>query len=357
MGEQLVDEEELATVEAMAKKDRARAKAKAKGKGKAKAKAKGKASGKGKAKAKAKGKGKAKAKAKAASRPPPEEEEWGEDEEGEAPLIQAPPKAKAKAQGFKEKIMQEIGDRSIDELVADAEQAVKASEAKILQAEVDVSSMTADLEGAQRFIGEASKKVEEAVGRESIALARLKAAKAARSQSATNTSQAEQERSDSVKALTILEVELLSRQNVRELEEAKKRAQDAADLAKKELETSKLKEKEAQDAVKFALAEQRLKEEVALKEHSELDRANAESRRAKASDNKVQQKGVLQEIAQLEKARAQREKERQSRWRQAAGLGKVRELKALAMAPWAPESSPKRPAPPSAEEPVSKAGG
>merc|ERR1719356_1432443 len=103
---------------------------------------------------------------------------------------------------------------------------------------------------------------------------------------------------------------------MKELEDAKRAAKEAAEAAKRALEESKLKEKEAAEALKECLVEQRQKEVLALKDHAETGRTGAEGRKEKKAADKAAQKGMLAEVAQIEKARVLREKERQQKMKE-----------------------------------------
>merc|ERR1719282_2019674 len=100
--------------------------------------------------------------------------------------------------------------------------------------------------------------------RESLALVKLKDAKIAQNESASGSMQAEQEKADMLKVIKILELEMANQERVQELEEGKKRAQEAAEAAKQALEESKLKEKEVQDAIKLAAQQERVKADAIL---------------------------------------------------------------------------------------------
>merc|ERR1711920_202879 len=95
--------------------------------------------------------------------------------------------------------------------------------------------------------------------KESLALVKLKDAKIAQNASAAGSVQAEQDKAEILKVITILELEMSNSERVHELEEGKKRAQEAAEAAKQALEESKLKEKEVQEAIKVAAQEERVK--------------------------------------------------------------------------------------------------
>merc|ERR1740123_274102 len=186
-------------------------------------------------------------------------------------------------------------------------------------------------------------KVQEALDKESLTLAKFKDAKMIQSASTSGTTQAEQESSDIVKVMMILELEMANQERVQELEEAKKKAQEAAEAAKQALEDSKLKEKEVQDAIKLAAQEQRAKADAILQAQSESEKGGAEVRREKKMAERAAAKRAAVEIAEIEKARAIREKERLGGLKALTGKGC---MKALADDPAnLLDASPKRPLP------------
>merc|ERR1712048_880130 len=83
------------------------------------------------------------------------------------------------------------------------------------------------------------------------------------------------------------------------------------------------KEKEAIAAMKVSVTEQREKESLALKETLALeDGDEKEAKKEQKAQEKNAQKAMLAELNEIEKMRAEREKERQQKWREAAGLAK-----------------------------------
>merc|ERR1711920_1059449 len=128
---------------------------------------------------------------------------------------------------------------------------------------------------------DASRKVQEALDKESLALAKFKDAKMAQSASISVPTQAQQESADILKVMKILELEMANQERVQELEEARKKAQEAAEAAKQALEDSKLKEKEVQDAIKRAVQEQRANADAILQAQSESEKGGVEARREK----------------------------------------------------------------------------
>mmetsp|Transcript_3886 Transcript_3886/g.9129 ORF Transcript_3886/g.9129 Transcript_3886/m.9129 type:complete len:350 (-) Transcript_3886:526-1575(-) len=261
------------------------------------------------------------------------------------------PKAKAKAKSLKARVQEEISGRDIDEVIKEALAEVKACEAAIANAEMGDKTYDQRLADAKAVMEQASSEVEAAMAKETAALEKLKEAKKARGAVSTNTQQAESDIAECDKVMKILELELANRDKIKEFEERKREAAEAAEAARKALEESKLREKEAQEALKASLAAQRAEEAKALKDHADADKAGAEARKDKKVADKAIQKEMQAEIAAIEKARLQREKERQAKWRQACGI-KGKPLKALTVG--GEESPAKRPSLPTAEAPSAK---
>lgn len=333
--------------------------------GRAKANGKGKAMGKAKAKAGAKGKGKGKSKGKGKCKDKGKKQGTGKGKNSAAVLAAGPLSAqkvendadkklqpKAKATSFKARVMQEIGDRSIDAVVADAKREIQACQEELTAAEEVEANIREVLQASQKTMEDASRKVGEALSRETLALAKFKDAKMAQGPSPSGAGQAEQEKADLEKIMKILELEIANRDRLKELEDVKRKAQEAAEAAKKALEESRRQEKEALEAMKLAQQEQRDEADKVMQMQSEHDKIGMEARRGKKPTDRAVAKEVASEIAQIEKTRALREKERQQKWREAAGLKGKGGMKTLADAPI---DSPKRILSPIPEESSAKA--
>lgn len=259
----------------------------------------------------------------------------------EADAMAKKAKTKAKLGSFKSRVMQGIGDGNIDEAMAEVTKKVTACEESILASEKEERAVSEEVSEAQTAMELAAQKVEAVVRQESLALEKLRAAKLARGEGVKGLAQAEQDSSEMLKVIKILELDLAGREQVTELEEAKKRAQEAAEAARKALEESKQREKEALEAMKRVQKEQSQKEGEAIRDPAGKHKPGAE---ASKKERRAEEKEAMIELTQIEKERAQRERERQQKWREAAGLGKGKGKGGLQMLTMGPAASPKRPA-------------
>merc|ERR1712183_770806 len=117
----------------------------------------------------------------------------------------------------------------------------------------------------------ASAQVEAVVQKETLALEKLKAVRAAKAESIRGLQGAEKSREEAAQHVLVLELEQTSRGKVSDYERQRKEAQAAIAASKKALEEAKVKEKEMAIAAKHALVEQREKEMAFLKEKQEND--------------------------------------------------------------------------------------
>merc|ERR1719401_2676141 len=81
--------------------------------------------------------------------------------------------------------------------------------------------------------------------------------------------------------------------------------------------------------MKEASREQAEKEQEALKEAADEDAQGKEARKLEKGNDKMAQKIMMAELKDIEKERQSRDKERQQKWREAAGLAKPRAVKRL----------------------------
>merc|ERR1740120_601149 len=87
------------------------------------------------------------------------------------------------------------------------------------------------------------------------------------------------------------------------------------------------------DAIKTSQREQAEKEQEALKEAADEDAQGKEARKMEKGNDKLAQKIMMAELKDIEKERHMRDKERQQKWKEAAGLAKPKAVKRLMDAP------------------------
>lgn len=267
-------------------------------------------------KAKGRGKGRGKtAKAKAKARAAKVAARAAGGEEGAEEVRK--PKLNLKAQ-----IMSDIGNRDIDEVLAEARKKVTDSEGAIGNAETEAQKKELEAESARKDMEAASAKVEETSHKEAIALAKLKAARQAKNDAAANAAGTRAGKVNSETTLRVLELEVESQAKLKDLQEARKAAGEAVEAAKLVIVESKLKEKEALNAVKKVYAEQALKEVEAMKESASAAAGDKQAQKDAKFKGKADSKVAHAEMSAIEKARADREKDRQFKLREATGIGK-----------------------------------
>jgi len=151
---------------------------------------------------------------------------------------------------------------------------------------------------------DASAKVEEASAREAAALDNLKSAHAAESVAALALQLRKESHTETSQTFKLLEMEAERKQRLVELDEAKRVAQEAVESSRKSVEESKLKEKEVLQA---------------WKETGKESRANDGT-----NDGLQDPQAMMAELADIEKLRCIREKERQRMKNELASEGKAK---------------------------------
>jgi len=219
---------------------------------------------------------------------------------------------KPKATSLRTKVLQEVSKRSIDDVLADAKHDIQACTEEIAAAEADGAAVDEEVQKAEQAMEDARKHVQEALDKESLAIAKLKGAKLAQSTSASGSMEAQQMRADTRLAVRILQLEIASRTRLQELEADRERAQAEVEAAKQAFEESKLREKEVQDTFKSIAQEQRVKADEIFQEHCEHDKVGAQILKERNMAIRAAAQQSALEIAEIEKARSQRDKERLS---------------------------------------------
>ena len=189
------------------------------------------------------------------------------------------------------RVVADVGDRDIEEVIAQARAEVVSCELSVEEA---TKRLFQDDVEIKREVEEAAAAVEAAKLKEAQTLQKLRASQASRKQVICGVAEAKEKRAEAVRTVKLLELERDSRDKLKELEEAKRAAADAALAAKKALAESRAKEKEVLEA-------QRAKEAEALHEVEQV-------RRGERAEEKLAAKKVVQQIGDIERARAQRER-------------------------------------------------
>lgn len=218
--------------------------------------------GRGKAKAKAKGRGKAKAKGRgrgaygraAAAAPAAAGAPGATGEVTETALVEI---KQSRANSLRKKLINELGDKPIDQAISEAETTLKHVDAKIEEAQALETAQDEQAAAAQKEFEAARALVNEAIGEETAAAERMRIVNEKKAQAAAVIDTQRKEMMDAQRKLALLEVAAVTAQKTKMLNERKKAAAEAAEAAKKAWLETREREKAALEATKKALAEAR----------------------------------------------------------------------------------------------------
>lgn len=273
-----------------------------------------------------KGKGKAKGKKgkfgkKAMKAPKPVE--------GEEGYVAKPKKEPVK--NLRVQVEESVGDRDIQDVIAEARAEVEKLQAAVSKAqESEVSYETSILEG-KMAMETASASVDSCVHKETIALEKFKAAKQALIEAQKKVAEKKLAVGEEDKALSVLSSEGEKNKLEADLIKAKEDAHKAMEEARRTLEEAKLKEKQIQEEIKAKRSALALTDdpEAAAKAKAAAEQAAEEAKERKEAKalGSHAAKDLRAEVKELEKARADRDKERAKLFKEAAGLGKAKKEK------------------------------
>jgi len=231
----------------------------AKGKGKAK----GKGRGKGKSKAaKAKAKARAAAARAAARYADPDAVNAGGDEEmqdGETALMVAKRQGASKVAGLRKKVMEEIGEKTIDEVMEEQRKIIERCQEIIAQGGESEQARSAKLQGLEAEHEKARAEVEALMTAEQDAAVAFRQSKEKKIFAASRIETARKNVLEVQKKAAMMEVMAVNNRKMKELEEKRKLATAAAEAAKKNLAEQRQREKDALEATRKALDEARQK--------------------------------------------------------------------------------------------------
>jgi len=232
---------------------------------------------------------------------------------------------KEKALSLKTQVEQEIGDRDIEDVIKDARAKVEELQQAVTTAQGDEVSFETQIITGKTKMAEASAKVDTAVHAETLALEKLKAARRDLVEVQKRCAEKRLEASEGTKAFEVLEQESTTINQQAELMKEKEVALEAKAAAQKALLEAKLKEQEVAQRMKEKRQVLSLTDdpEAAERAKAEAVRAVAEEaarKEAKAAGANAE-KDLKAELKNLEKMRADRDKERAKAFKEAAGLG------------------------------------
>jgi len=214
---------------------------------------KGRGRGRGKAMAKGKAKGKAKA---AATKVIPEGELLGNDEECALAIIPKA-KAKAKASGLHKKIMDTLGEKSMDEVMADAKAGLQSAEAMVTEATGFEDAQGKNADCALKEYENAREAISQAIEEERVAAEQYRDKGKELERARHQVDESRRQLLDAQKRVAFVEVMQANQMRMKELEEKRKAAQEAAENAKRVFLAQKQAEKDALEAGRRALEEAR----------------------------------------------------------------------------------------------------
>jgi len=269
------------------------------------------AAGRGRGRGKVKGRGKAKGKAKGKKVAPSGDK--------------APSEPKVPKVNLRTMVEQEVGDRDIEEVIKEARAKVEQLQAAVAKAQQDELGFEKQLGEGKAAMQEASAKVDASVHKETIALEALKDAKKVHIDTQKKLAEKKMACGDDQKALDVLANEGEQQKKEADLLKDKADAMAAKEAAKKAYQEALLKAKEVSDEIKNKRQALALTDdpEAAEKAKVEAERAVEEdkARREAKTFEKNAENDLKNDLKQLEKARAQRDKDRAKAFKEAAGLG------------------------------------
>jgi chromosome segregation ATPase len=181
----------------------------------------------------------------------------GEVIEGGVLAIPAP-KPKAKSAGFAKKLMLEVGDKSVEEVIGDYTKKKQVAEAALAEAEAMETAQKKQVDEAKAECDAAKAEIEELTKKELEVATSYKALTAKRGEYTAKVSEKRAELYEAQKKVAMLEVLAVNHAKMKALEETRKKAQEAAAEAKRVFVEQRLREKEALEATRRALAQTRL---------------------------------------------------------------------------------------------------
>jgi hypothetical protein len=180
----------------------------------------------------------------------------GEVVEGGVLAIPAP-KPKAKAGGFAKKIMNELGDRSVEEATEEYNKRKKVAEESMDEALKMEKDQQAQADETKAEYDKAAAEVAENTSKELTAATEYKALVAKRSEYSAQIAEHRNALYEAQKKVAMLEVLAVNHAKLKALEDTRRMAQEAAAEAKRVYAEQKLREKEALEETRRALAASR----------------------------------------------------------------------------------------------------
>jgi len=185
---------------------------------------------------------------------------------GEAP----PTPIKPKISLFKKKILGTLAGKSVAEAAGEYKQRAQVAKAELQEAQAMEKAQAQQVEEAQRDYEKAKNEIAAATQKEIESAASYKAIVAQRSEVTKQVEDARKELYEQQKKVAMMEVLAVNHAKMKALEDTRKRAQEAAEQAKRNMFEQKQREKEALEATRRALAEVRAEQKGLRKRMHEV---------------------------------------------------------------------------------------
>jgi len=212
---------------------------------------------KGKAKSKAKSKGKAKAKARAATAVAEEQLATGapQGDAQEAVEGQDSKKSKPMSVSLRKKVLADLGDKTIEEAIAEQKAAIQMADATLADAAALTAAQENQVKKLQAEFDKTRAEVEAAISQEQMQARVCKSLREKHASLIGKANEAKKTLLDAQKRVAQLAAMEANFQRVKELEEAKRAAMAATEAAKRDLEEQRQRQKDAWMATRAALQE------------------------------------------------------------------------------------------------------
>jgi len=168
-------------------------------------------------------------------------------------IVEGPPKAKVSM--FKKKILATLGSKSVTEAAGEFKKRAQVKKAELQEAEAMEKAQNQQVKEAEGQYEKAKAEIAAATKNEMDSAGSYKAVVAQRSEVTHKVEEARKELYESQKKVAMLEVLAVNHAKMKALEDTRKRAQEAAESARKNMLEQKQKEKDALEATRRALAE------------------------------------------------------------------------------------------------------
>jgi len=173
-------------------------------------------------------------------------------ERGEIPEV-----APKKNDPFKKKILATLGDKSVTEAAAEFKKRSQLAQAELQEAQAMEKAQAQQVEEAKAEYEKAKAEIAAATQREMDAAASYKEVVGKRAEVTKKVEEARKELYEGQKKVAMLEVLAVNHAKMKALEETRRRAQQAAEEAKRNMLEQKQREKDALEATRKAIAEAR----------------------------------------------------------------------------------------------------